>query len=98
MPGIEQELIRFIATIVLSLAVVILLSVAVFYRFVRKKIVSPINQLNQATQEMVENLEREDTFHINIHTGDEIEALADAFTKMDAEVRDYIQRLSTVTA
>lgn len=98
MPRIERELFRFIITIVLSVIGVISVSIAVFYGLVKKRVVEPINQLNIASQKMVGNLEHETTFDIDIHTGDEIQELAEAFQCMDSEVRDYIHRLSEVTA
>lgn len=98
MRGIERELLSFIITIVLTVIGVISVSIAVFYRLVKKRVVEPINQLNIATHRMVGDLQRETSFNIDIHTGDEIEELAKAFRQMDAEVRDYIDRLSEVTA
>lgn len=35
---------------------------------------------------------------LNIHTGDEIEALADAFKTMEIEMEEYIENLTSVTA
>lgn len=98
MPGIERALIGFIITIALSVIVVILLSIAVFYAVVSRQVVQPVNQLNDAAQQMVANLERQTPYQIDIHTGDEIEQLANSFQRMDGEVRDYIRRLSQVTA
>ena len=47
---------------------------------------------------MVSNLERKETVNIDIHTNDELETLADAFTRMDIDIRDYIKELSSITA
>ena len=98
MPQIQKELFGFILMIVLSVVGVIIVSIAVFYTLVRKRVVDPINQLNVAAKEMVGNLEQESKFNIEIHTGDEIEELSEAFKRMDAEVREYIHQLSEVTA
>lgn len=44
------------------------------------------------------SLEREDAFRVEIHTDGEIEELARSFLQMDLELRDYICKLSTITA
>lgn len=98
MPGIQQSLFNFIISIVISIVSVILLAMGGFFIFVRRNIIHPINQLNKVTNEMVCNLQREESICIDVHTGDEIEELAKSFTEMDAELRDYIRKLSSVTA
>ena len=47
---------------------------------------------------MIENLESDNEVDIDIHTGDEIEELADAVKKMDRDLHEYILELSAVTA
>ena len=47
---------------------------------------------------MIDNLERDREVDIDIHTGDEIEDLADAIKKMDGDLHDYINELSAITA
>ena len=65
---------------------------------VRYRMIRPISLLNKASGEMVSNLESGAEFRIDVHTGDEIEELARSFEKMNGEVREYIRRLSEVTA
>lgn len=98
MRGIEQELFEFIVAITLSVIAVIVISVAVFYTFIKKRVIQPINQLNAAASGMAEHLEHDKLLELDIHTGDEIEELAEAFKRMDGEVRDYIDKLSAATA
>jgi sigma-B regulation protein RsbU (phosphoserine phosphatase) len=47
---------------------------------------------------MIDNLERDKVVDIDIHTGDEIEELADSIKKMDGDLHEYIRELSAVTA
>ncbi|MDE5965252.1 MAG: PP2C family protein-serine/threonine phosphatase, partial [Lachnospiraceae bacterium] len=61
-------------------------------------IILPIDRLNSATKEMVGSLESEETFHVEIRTGDEIEELSESFAQMYLELREYLQELSVVTA
>lgn len=98
MQGILRELLGFLLLIILSVFVVIIISIGIFYRFIRKNIITPINLLNEAAKNMVSNLERENMFQVDIHTDDEIEELSRSFLQMDVELRDYIRRLSMVTA
>lgn len=98
MHGIQKKFFRFLMTIVLSVVGVITLSMGLFYTFIRKNIIIPINQLNKAAKNMVGSLEREDVFQADIHTNDEIEELSDSFLHMSLELREYIRKLSAVTA
>lgn len=98
MPGIRKALFHFLITVIFSVTVVIAVLMGLFYVFIRKNIISPIDRLNRATKDMVGSLEHEDTFHVEIHTGDEIEELAKSFAQMYLELREYLRKLSAVTA
>lgn len=98
MTGIQRTLFRFLMTIVLSVVGVITFSMGVFYTFIRKNIIRPIHQLSKAAKNMVDSLEKEDVLQVGIHTKDEIEELADSFVHMNLELKDYVRKLSVVTA
>lgn len=98
MAGIQRSLWQFILTVAASISIISIAALAAFYTFIRRKVVRPIAQLNRAAKDMVSNLEREESAGINIRTGDEIQELGGSFVQMDREVRDYIKRLSAVTA
>jgi len=98
MPGIQMVMLHFILVIVLCIAAATVVLAAVFSTFIRRKVAAPIALLNTAAREMVGHLEREEDFQPDIHTGDEIEELADSFSQMNREVREYIHRLAAVTA
>ncbi len=98
MPGITSSIRGFVMTIFLNLLLVIAGFTAIFYVFVRKRIISPINILSKATHKLVDNLEKEETFTVAIHTNDEIEDLAHSFERMYEEIREYIKKVSTVMA
>lgn len=98
MPGIRRGIFHFVITIILSVFGVIAVSMGVFYIFIRKNIITPIDQLNSAAKDMVGSLSGEDTFHVEIHTGDEIEELSESFAQMNLELREYLKKLSAVTA
>lgn len=98
MAGIQRSLWQFILTVAASISIISIAALAAFYTFIRRKVVRPIAQLNRAAKDMVDNLEREESAGIDIRTGDEIQELGCSFVQMDREVRDYIKRLSAVTA
>ncbi len=98
MPGIRRGLFHFLMAVILSVFGVIAVSMGAFYVFIRKNIIIPIDRLNKAAKDMVGSLEGEDTFHVEIHTGDEIEELSESFAQMNLELREYLKKLSAVTA
>jgi len=98
MTGIRQTMLNFILMIVFCVVAVTLVSLTFFSNFIKKKVVAPVTLLNAATKNMVSCLEKGEAFHADIHTGDEIEELADSFTQMDLEIREYMKRLAEATA
>lgn len=98
MPGIRRALFHFLVTVVCCVTAVIIVLMGLFYIFIRKNIILPIGRLNKAAKNLVSSLECEAPFHVEIHTGDEIEELSASFAQMDLELRDYLRRLSAVTA
>ena len=86
----------------LSALVIVLLAsiipIIIFFKKTKKGVLLPIKQLNSAAKEMVNDLESNKLASIDIHTGDEIEELADSFEQMSVELQDYIKKLSHATA
>ena len=89
---------QFILATLILVALFSSVMMLVIYRLIRKNFIRPIGLLTKSAEAMVGNLEGEETVSIDIHTNDELETLADAFTKMDIDLREYIEELSTVTA
>ncbi|SEP98570.1 sigma-B regulation protein RsbU (phosphoserine phosphatase) [Lachnospiraceae bacterium NE2001] len=98
MEGVVKNLLIFLAITLLIAFFVSFVGAAGMFWFIRKKIINPIDSINNAAKDMVDNLESEEQSRIEIKTGDEIEELAASFNQMDTEVRDYIQKLKVVTA
>ena len=65
----------------------------VYFRNIKKNIIRPIELLNHASGELVDNIEKDVTFDVDIHTGDELEALADASGTTDWDVKAHETRL-----
>lgn len=98
MPGVLLAVWRYILLIVLVVTTLTIGALYVFYRRVDRNVIHPIKELEQSTREMVSNIERDESIVIDVHTGDELEELADSITQMDGDLRKYIRELSDVTA
>lgn len=98
MPELIHMLILFVITMVVTVVLVTLVGGAVFYMRVDRDILRPVAQLDEAAGAMVENIDRDVPIEVDIHTGDELEKLADSFCKMDEGLRRYIRELAHVTA
>ena len=99
MEDIEHRILVFVAAL-LGIIVAVLTVVMVLYSFyIDRKIIAPLLTVKEAASTLVSsNMERLDEFEIDVHTGDEIEDLADAFGRMTKELSAYIVNLSAVTA
>lgn len=95
---IKTILAQFILGISVSIILVSGLIMLIAYRLLKNNIIEPISILTGSAEKMVDRIERDEVVNIDIHTGDELETLAEAFTKMDVDLRDYIKELSAATA
>lgn len=98
MPDLQKDIANFLIDIIIVIMLVVFVAVIIFFFFVKRRIVNPINKLRNASKRMVENLENEESIQVSIKTGNEIEELYDSFNQMYFDVKDYIKRLSMVTA
>ena len=98
MEDVRNAFIGYILTIVFVILTVLLIASFIFYMLIRKSLVEPIDKLNKATQRLVQNLDNDETFSIDIHTNDELEDLANSFARMDGDLKEYIKRISALTA
>ena len=97
-PGLRRTIVMYMLLVLAAIFTITLIAQALFYTFIEKNIIKPITQLTKSTGKMIENLESDNEVDIDIHTGDEIEELADAVKKMDRDLHEYILELSAVTA
>ena len=98
MPGVIRMMVLFLLTVVGVVALVSVLGGALYYWMIDRDVLRPVALLDQATGEMVENIDADVPFEVDIHTGDELEKLADSFGKMDLGLRKYIRELAHMTA
>ena len=99
MDMIDRQIRQFLTLTVYVTLAVLLLSIFAYYYYVRRILIRPLGTLHHAAIGLVENrMENLADFKTEIHTGDELEDLSDAFRYMVAELNEYIQDLSRVTA
>ena len=98
MPDLQANMREFLVVVIIAIVLVVLAAILLCFVFVKKKIVNPINLIRNASKSMVENLENEETIDVSVDTGNEIEELFDSFKQMYGDVKDYINKLSTITA
>ncbi|MDO5573852.1 MAG: SpoIIE family protein phosphatase [bacterium] len=94
---------KFLKTIVLILATITVVFMLLYLWLVNGMIVRPINQLSVETARFVAAKNGADGIgeeirQFEIHTGDEIENLADAIKTMEEDIDRYIENLTQVTA
>jgi sigma-B regulation protein RsbU (phosphoserine phosphatase) len=96
---INSTILSFLIIVVVTILIIILIIYFIFYFLIRRKIIKPINSLNDAAENFVDNqMEKGENIQLNIKTGDEIESLANAFSHMSAKLNDYIANLRKITA
>ena len=69
-----------------------------YYLYMKKALVTPLKNLQGAVSGLVsENMDHLNEFQLDVHTGDEMESIADAFVVMTKELDSYINNLAAVT-
>ena len=98
MPGIFKTILMFALVVAVGVVIVTALGGFIYHRSITRGIIHPIELLNRASSELVNNIDKDVEFIVDIHTGDELEDLADSFRRMDLDLRNYIHELEHVTA
>ena len=98
MPELIQTILLFALIAIAVIVLVTVLGGLLFYRNIKMNIIRPVELLEKASGEMVSNIDKDVAFQVDIHTGDELEALADSLNKMDQGIRKYIRELAQITA
>ena len=88
----------YLELILITILIVTVISILFLYRVVKRIVVKPIQKLNEATKSIMGELSGSARFDLQIHTRDEMEELADSFRKMDDDIHEYLEQLTTVTA
>ena len=98
MEKINSQINSFIVLILSIIGIIFALCMLIYYFYTRQNLVKPLKKLQLAVSGLVsENMENLSDFNMDIHTGDEIEAIADAFRVMTKELDTYIHNFAEVT-
>ena len=95
--GIFVKFGSYLALILATIVVGTLVAAQLLFRNIRRVVIDPIEKLNGAVGSVVGELRGSARFDPDIHTGDELEELANSFRKMDDDLHDYIGQLTAVT-
>lgn len=87
----------YVIVIAVTILLVLLITNIGFYRWMKKDVLLPIRKLWDVTGHLKEGLETETLICPDIHTGDEIEELADAFVDMEKDLFDYVKENARIT-
>ena len=99
MDKINARIRNFILIILAIIVGVLIICQYIYYVFMRESLVKPLRKLHEAVSDLVsENMTNLKDFKVDVHTGDEIESIADAFGVMTKELDNYINNLAAVTA
>ena len=95
---IRRAFFRLLLNIGAAVTLIMLVAVTVYFSFVRRQLIEPIVKLEKATVNLIDDLKNETPFHVDVHTGDEIETLAHSFEEMDNRLKIYLRENTAITA
>lgn len=102
MNDVIQDRMKFLRSIVLIMAGSTALLAAVFFGFINRILVAPINALSVAASSFVADQQNTkgstSISRLQIHTGDEVQHLAESIQKMELDINQYITDLAAITA
>ncbi len=98
MDEIISDILRFLLVNSLVMILILVISCILYYRAISGSIIAPVQKLEEMVRLFVTNqMEKGDVLVPDIHTGDEIEVLADSFSRMSVELKTYIHNFEAVT-
>ena len=86
--------------IMLALTIIVITSIGIIihYRVLERNLIHPIRSLKRETDDLVSRLDSDEEYVSDVHTGDELEALAHSFEEMDRNLKRYIRENNAITA
>ncbi|MBP5291688.1 MAG: SpoIIE family protein phosphatase [Lachnospiraceae bacterium] len=98
MDVINSDINRFLFRSALIMAAILLVASVVDYQIVSVSLLKPIKQLSNLSDNFVsEQMQRGEVLRPDIHTGDEIEGLADSLSSMSMQLRSYMVEFERIT-
>lgn len=99
--SIKNMLTRIGLVILMTQVALILVTMAallLYSRYMRRSFIVPIETLNREANDIVEHMQTREPYQSQVHTGDEIEALARSFESMSRDMLDYIDENARITS
>ena len=96
LPYVFLRIIPFILIMIAVILIITDVALVILYYNLNKNLVRPIRTLNHAVTDIVDQLDRDEAFEVDVHTGDELEELSASFGKMYEDLRSYIKSLSAI--
>ena len=82
----------------ITIIVITALGIVAHYQILNRTLICPIQSLKQETDSLVGNLELDEEYITDVHTGDELEALAHSVEEMDRSLKHFIRENAAITA
>ncbi len=98
MVTLKASLRQYLIYAVLITVTLIVLFILAYVMYLYRHVVRPINRIAQGTGAFVENNNHMSDMLAAIKTNDEIQELAESVIKMEADIGNYIENLTKVTA
>ena len=92
------SILKMCLNVALAISIILAVCMVIYYFILQSRIIRPIVLLKKASSNLVEDLDKDTTFSVNVHTGDEIEALARSFEEMDVRLKQYLKENTAITA
>ena len=87
-----------LVSIIVFVVLIMVVAMSVFIISTKKRIINPLSRINKAALEIIENIESDEEVDIDVHTGDEIEELAESIETMSVTLKEYLRENEEISA
>lgn len=95
---IQSNLQKFVGASILAITIAVLVVIGIYMIYFFKSVIKPINRVAVAANDFIKNDKKLSGNLLKIKTKDEIENLARSVYKMEEDINDYIDNITTITA
>ena len=96
--AIWRAIMNLFIMLAITITVITSIGIGIHYRVLEKTLIQPITTLKAGADGLVNRLDSSEVFVSDIHTGDEIEALAHSIEEMDRSLKQKTRELVEMTA
>ena len=96
--AIWEAIMNLFVMLAITIVVITSVGIAAHYRVLERTLIQPLTTLKTGADQLVNRLDSEEAFVSDIHTGDEIEALAHSIEEMDWNLKQKTHELMAMTA